>query len=239
MLGFLTGVTEEMITGHPILQQIGFTTPSPVLGAAVPSLLISATVAATFVTLFSAEQRDMRARTATRLARLFGLDDQAENTAKQMKIDGDFTSPTDEDAAVAAKRRGTAADAVLSFTDESAAEQAALENKVMGDFLSADNQLTINDQSRAMKSREQAQAFNAIAQGVEQGVPQAMAVNYEEPARDPQMAWMKQKELDNGRWAMIGFALAVAIEAGTGNGVFGQLITLAKMVGLLGPDSGF
>ena len=38
---------------------------------------------------------------------------------------------------------------------------------------------------------------------------------------------------------MIGFALAVIIEAGTGNGIVGQLITYGKITGLLGANSGF
>jgi hypothetical protein len=46
-------------------------------------------------------------------------------------------------------------------------------------------------------------------------------------------------EINNGRWAMIGFALAVGIESASGNGIVGQLIGYAKMTGVLGPDSGF
>jgi len=40
-------------------------------------------------------------------------------------------------------------------------------------------------------------------------------------------------EMDNGRWAMIGFALAILVEAGTGAGVVGQLIFYMQASGLI------
>jgi len=51
--------------------------------------------------------------------------------------------------------------------------------------------------------------------------------------------YMLGVEMNNGRWAMIGFALAVAIESATGRGIVGQLVWYAKISGALGPDSGF
>eukprot|EP00959_Pyramimonas_sp_CCMP1952_P459222 9477908-Pyramimonas_sp.AAC.1 len=44
--------------------------------------------------------------------------------------------------------------------------------------------------------------------------------------RDAEMTlnYAKGIELDNGRWAMIGFALAIVIEAGTGAGVLDQIL---------------
>tara|TARA_B100001142_G_scaffold286865_1_gene302122 strand:+ start:727 stop:1854 length:1128 start_codon:yes stop_codon:yes gene_type:complete len=53
------------------------------------------------------------------------------------------------------------------------------------------------------------------------------------------MAYLKKVELNNARWAMVGFFAAVLIEARTGAGVKDQLIMYAKMTGVLGPDSGF
>lgn len=38
---------------------------------------------------------------------------------------------------------------------------------------------------------------------------------------------------------MLGFAAAILIEAATGDGVIGQGILYAKVLGLLGPNSGF
>ena len=57
--------------------------------------------------------------------------------------------------------------------------------------------------------------------------------------QDAQLAYMKTVELNNARWAMVGFATAVVMEAKTGGGILDQLAMYGKMVGLLGPDSGF
>ena len=46
-------------------------------------------------------------------------------------------------------------------------------------------------------------------------------------------------ELTNGRWAMLGFLAAVAVEAATGKGIISQLIWYAKLSNILGPNSGF
>jgi len=47
------------------------------------------------------------------------------------------------------------------------------------------------------------------------------------------MNFAKGKEMDNGRWAMIGFALAILVEAGTGAGVVEQILFYIKASGLL------
>ena len=54
-----------------------------------------------------------------------------------------------------------------------------------------------------------------------------------------ELAYSKNVELTNGRWAMMGFAAAIITEAATGNGIIGQGIVYAKALGVLGPDSGF
>jgi hypothetical protein len=56
---------------------------------------------------------------------------------------------------------------------------------------------------------------------------------------DNSMVYLKTVELNNARWAMVGFATAVVMEARTGGGIFEQLIMYGKMSGLLGVDSGF
>ena len=53
------------------------------------------------------------------------------------------------------------------------------------------------------------------------------------------MEYMKTVELNNARWAMVGFATAVVMEAKTGGGIIPQLIMYGKMSGVLGADSGF
>lgn len=54
-----------------------------------------------------------------------------------------------------------------------------------------------------------------------------------------EVAYAKQVELNNGRWAMIGFLSAVLVEAATGKGIILQIIMYLKLVGLLGAESGF
>ena len=52
-------------------------------------------------------------------------------------------------------------------------------------------------------------------------------------------AYARDVELRNGRWAMVGFALAVWLESFTGLGVVGQLELYGKLSGVLGAESGF
>eukprot|EP00967_Tisochrysis_lutea_P048139 scaffold58792_cov16-Tisochrysis_lutea.AAC.1 len=52
-----------------------------------------------------------------------------------------------------------------------------------------------------------------------------------------EMRYAQNIELENGRWAMIGFLVAVLVEAATGQGIIGQLFGYAKWSGLLGKDS--
>lgn len=47
----------------------------------------------------------------------------------------------------------------------------------------------------------------------------------------PLLAWC--------RWAMLGFASAILIEAFSGDGIVGQLIFYCRFLGLLGDQSGF
>lgn len=54
-----------------------------------------------------------------------------------------------------------------------------------------------------------------------------------------EMRYAREVELTNGRWAMMGFLTAVLVEAGTGKGIILQLIMWFKVMGLLGPESGF
>jgi hypothetical protein len=51
--------------------------------------------------------------------------------------------------------------------------------------------------------------------------------------------FLRKVELDNARWAMVGFFAAVLMEARTGGGMIPQFIGYGKLLGILGPDSGF
>jgi hypothetical protein len=53
------------------------------------------------------------------------------------------------------------------------------------------------------------------------------------------LAYARDVEVNNGRWAMIGFISALSVEALTGRGIIGQVISYLKLSGLLGEKSGF
>lgn len=54
-----------------------------------------------------------------------------------------------------------------------------------------------------------------------------------------ELAFARGIEITNGRWAMMGFLIAILVEAYSGQGIIGQLILWAKWSGLLGGQSGF
>ena len=53
-----------------------------------------------------------------------------------------------------------------------------------------------------------------------------------------ELEFARNIEMTNGRWAMMGFLAAVMVEAATGEGILGQLISYCKWSGLLGERSG-
>ena len=78
--------------------------------------------------------------------------------------------------------------------------------------------------------------FKAVAAAAVDGPGPSMSID-EDPKLTPRqqadgsMAYLKSVELSNARWAMVGFAAAVVIEAKTGLSVFDQLVMWAKMTG--------
>lgn len=129
------------------------------------------------------------------------------------------------------------------------AQRLNIDMKKMGDFTSPDSVRDINAARKSMPANnvlafgEEQAAAAAAAElkaapeaPVEETIETAVQVK---PNVSAELAYAMDVELNNGRWAMIGFALAVIIEAGTGNGIVGQLITYGKITGLLGANSGF
>eukprot|EP00240_Pyramimonas_obovata_P011848 CAMPEP_0118957922 /NCGR_PEP_ID=MMETSP1169-20130426/62357_1 /TAXON_ID=36882 /ORGANISM="Pyramimonas obovata, Strain CCMP722" /LENGTH=133 /DNA_ID=CAMNT_0006906025 /DNA_START=494 /DNA_END=895 /DNA_ORIENTATION=- len=51
--------------------------------------------------------------------------------------------------------------------------------------------------------------------------------------------WSERAETTNGRWAIVGLLAALIMEKLTGLGPFHQVILYLKLVGALGPNSGF
>jgi hypothetical protein len=206
MMGFASGVTNELVTGQPILQQLGATTPDGKLFGILATLIGGATLFATARTLFRLTSGEMTLIELRRYSNFFGLSAEAvaEAEAKERKRAGDFTSATDLNAIDAARAAGTAADAALMVADAA--------------VLSADA---------------------AAAPAMAAAAPAAPAVSRAQMAADQEAAYAREVELTNGRWAMLGFASAILIEAATGAGVVGQLEGYAKAAGLLGAQSGF
>ena len=99
-------------------------------------------------------------------------------------------------------------------------------------------------QSRDADGAALASEFAAVASAIIAGPNGEMSMD-EDPELTPKevangsMAYLKSVELNNARWAMVGFATAIVMEAKTGGGIVPQLITYGKMSGMLGADSGF
>ncbi len=201
MMGFATGVTVELSTGQPILQQLGLTTPDSTIFTALATAIGGATLFATARTLLRLTGGDMTVGELRRYSNFFGLDAEkiAEKESRERKAGGDFTSATDLNAIDAARAAGSPADAALMTADATAVASGA----------------------------EAAAAAPAAARAPPKS------------AEDFEREYARGVEVENGRWAMVGFALAILIEAATGNGVVAQLEGYAKAAGLLGAQSGF
>lgn len=61
MMGFLTGMIEEVATGRGILGQIGFETPNPALFAAILGLATVATAYGTAQTIYKGLNKQLTA----------------------------------------------------------------------------------------------------------------------------------------------------------------------------------
>jgi hypothetical protein len=102
-------------------------------------------------------------------------------------------------------------------------------------------QATREAQQKELDGSSLATEFAAVAAAAAAGP----GASVDEPELSPRAQedvttmYLKKVELDNARWAMVGFFAAVLMEAKTGGGMIPQGIMYAKMAGLLGPDSGF
>lgn len=223
MMGFTVGLAEEIATGQGILAQINVSAPgvpNPIALAFLTALIVGGTGYGSAKTLASAQNGTMTLRTFKRWCDLLGADqDEAARALsvdiKKMERNG-FLAP-DDLAAIAEARRSNPADAVLSMDGKAEAMAAAAAMKIA-----------------AAEAGEAAEA-SMMERDLAVGMP-PMEIG---AGVDAEMRYALDVEMNNGRWAMLGFALAVFLEASTGNGIMGQLIGYAKALGVLGPDSGF
>ena len=215
-MGFLTSIVEEAITGQGTLAQIGLE-PSPALMGAMLALFGGATLASSAVTLRQAQDGTLPPQQMERFRSLLGLTDEdatIANSEAALKGSSDplrVAMSTDDDAIAEARAEGTAADEFLTF-----------------------NQTDANRTAEELKSTSSAQGPTVSLAAKQDIVEQS-----EFTSASAEMEYAKSVEMRNGRWAMLGFLAAVLVEAGTGHGIIMQLIDGAKLVGLLGAESGF
>lgn len=202
----------ELATGTPILRQLGLSTPDGTLLLALSLAMGGATALATGRTLLRLLSGDMTVGELRRYGTFFGLDTErlAAAEAAARKRAGDFTSPTDLNAIDAARAAGTPADVALMTADATPVATGAV-------------------------PAEPSATAAAAAASQPQQPPAAPRLS----AAERELEYARDVELNNGRWAMLGFAAAILGEAATGAGVVGQLEAYAKWAGLLGPNSGF
>lgn len=192
MAGFTVGIAEELLTGQPILQQIGLSDGygNPALLGALLVCLATPTAILTAKTLTDAVSGEMSVNQFKRWSNLFGLDTEndAEVLANMKKADGL--------AAALALRGG--------------------ESK-MG------QSLPLNAAPTCAWPREN------VSLACEYPAPTEREIEAE-----ASMQYMRDVEITNGRWAMIGFAAAICAEAASGAGVYEQLGWTLHVLGLFG-----
>ncbi|KAI8475645.1 MAG: hypothetical protein J3K34DRAFT_403970 [Monoraphidium minutum] len=231
MMGFVTSIVEEAMTGQGTLRQIGLT-PSPGLLTAMLVALGGAVTVGAGATAAKLAQRKMTAKDVARYKNFLGLNNANDfiEAANAMKRKGDFTSPDDMAAIAAAKAAGAPADAFLSTSE--VADGAAAAAAMKGGDGGATTTMT--------KEREAAEAGASARPGY--NVPQAAKGDIlAEPmfSTSFEKQYARDVEVTNGRAAMLGFLAAVLVEAATDKGIIMQIIMWLKITGFLGAASGF
>eukprot|EP00955_Chlamydomonas_euryale_P046547 353445-Chlamydomonas_euryale.AAC.30 len=219
MLGFVSSIVVEFVTGRGTLQQVGLPSPSAPMLIGILAIAGGATIAGTVNTALRASGKKMSKSEVSRYKEFLGLnkEDDWKFAAMAMKQQGDFTTPGNDMKAVAeSKAAGAPVDSFLSTKEVSEGSAAAAE----------------------MKAEEATPSTpTATADRSQQTLRQAEDTMYF--GESGELAYARSIELANGRWAMVGFFAAIVVEAATGQGILGQLILLAKWSGLLGEKSGF
>lgn len=237
MAGFLTSIIEEAVTGRGTLRQIGLE-PSEGLLTGMLAVLGVAVIAGSASTAVKLAQRKMTAKDVARYKNFLGLNNANDfvQAAAEMKRRGDFTTPGDDLAAIAsAKNDGSPVDAFLSTNEVSEAADASAAMKASdGGFLTLTKAEEAQQVAAAAKEmKAPAPSGPAVALAAKTDIlEESMFTSYE-------AQYARSVELSNGRAAMVGFLAAILVEAGTGNGILGQLIMWGKISGLLGAASGF
>lgn len=224
MAGFLSAIIGEFITGKGPLGQIGLITPSPPLLVTLSAALTSATFVALVQTLVKAQKGDLSPRDAARYSQFLGIAGEDKNI---------------EESASGLKNRGDPVTNTLA-PDSRQESQEIGDSKAQG--TPADRALNLQDRSEAASkqkmSDEEKQKYRAAgpSMSIAQRNDELERQNF---ANEPTLRYARKVEITNGRWAMLGFAVAILVEAATGKGILSQVLFWFKVVGLLGKDSGF
>ncbi|PNH04579.1 hypothetical protein TSOC_009230 [Tetrabaena socialis] len=218
MLGFVSSIVVEFVTGKGTLAQVGLPAPSMPLLVAMVAVFGGATVVGSVVTVQQLVTKKMSRTSIDRYRSFLGLtkedDWMSDTTARRMKGKADFTTPGVDTAAIEEVRReGMPADRFLSV-DGTAAAQSTAEDMKAGVAVAEEPVAEPTPSSRPQISQSQLYSLDEA-----------------QYARDVEIA--------NGRAAMVGFLAAILVEAATGKGIILQIIAYLKWSGILGPMSGF
>ena len=235
MIGFLCAIIGEASGHGGALAQLGFDVPSTPLTASMAIIFGGVTAVASAQTLAAAATGTMSPDDVKRYGAFLGMraERDADAVATAMKAAGDFTTPGDSAAAIAAARGATPADAILAPNNDAAEAAAATTLRADGTpalALGADVAAVAAEAARVKRAD-----FNAPALSLAGRDDAVEALN----SAGALARQLKAAELENGRWAMVGFLAAILVESATGQGILGQLIFWLKAVGLLGAASGF
>eukprot|EP00873_Tetraselmis_striata_P035425 jgi/Tetstr1/455689/TSEL_042497.t1 len=234
MMGFITSIVEEGLTGQGTLQQIGIT-PSLGLFATMLAVFGGATLAGTGATIKQYNDGKMTNRQLGRVRGFLrlGEDETAEvqESARQLKTAKDPVryGMTDDEAGIAAARASTTpADEFLGDqTSDATAKAAAMKEGAQMFAIES-----TSDADAAASDLKNIAGPSVSLQAKDDIVEQSSMASSE-------LAYAKDVEMRNGRYAMIGFLAAILVEAATGHGIIMQLVDFGKLTGLLGAESGF
>lgn len=211
MMGFASGLFVELATGKGILKQVGIETPNKGIFILLAVLIGGGTLVGTGTTITKVLTGTMSDESIADYASFLGL----KGERKALKAESDEM-----------KKNGD----FTSIQSMEEVEEARSSIETPADkFLGQDNINDIENTSSAMKSDDP----------FEQSLNATEIDSYARRSELAEEAYAKDVELTNGRWAMIGFATAIIVEAATGQGIIGQLIGYGKLSGLLGDMSGF
>lgn len=234
-LGFVSSIVVEFVTGKGTLQQIGLSSPSTPVFIALLVVFGGASVFGTARTIQRATNKKMSRSEINRYRDFLGLTKESEaveDEAKAMKRRGDFTTPpntrSDHASIASTQAAGFPVDSFLSTNEisEGAAEAQQMKAAVGTLTKDSETEAVAQQQAQARLAEEQAMRARQYAESMYFG-------------EKGELAYARNIELTNGRWAMLGFLAAILVEASTGQGIIMQCISILKWSGLLGEQSGF